>query len=417
LTASVAAGSGERPAVGQPDELHLSVALLTGADDRSYAVGLAGALLSRGVAVDFIGSDTVEPGDLSRHRGMRFLNLRGDQTVSVPAHRKLARILRYYARLLAYAVTARPRVFHVLWNNKFQHFDRTLLMLWYRAWGRRVVLTAHNVNAARRDGRDSAWNRATLRIQYRLAEHVFVHTARMQSELCSEFGIDSARVTVIRFGLNETNPITDMSAADARARLGLESGHRVVLFFGQIAPYKGLEYLIAALPELKRSDPGIRVLVAGKVKSGHEEYWNAIAREIAHGGAGDLLMLRREFVPPEEIEVYFKAADLLVLPYVEIFQSGVPFLGYSFGVPVVATDVGSLREDVLEGETGFVCAPQDARALAAAVLRFFRGDLHARREATREHIKRVAADLYSWDRAAQSTCEVYSRLSRDRASA
>ena len=67
------------------------------------------------------------------------------------------------------------------------------------------------------------------------------------------------------------------------------------------------------------------------------------------------------------MEVYFKAADVLVIPYTEIFQSGVPFLAYSFGVPVVASDVGSLREDIVEGKTGFICMPRDGRDIARAV--------------------------------------------------
>ena len=91
---------------------------------------------------------------------------------------KAVRLSTYYLRLLKYAVVAKPRIFHILWNNKFELFDRTLLMLYYRLLGRRVVLTAHNVNAAKRDGRDSLLNRLTLWVQYRLSDHIFVHTGR-----------------------------------------------------------------------------------------------------------------------------------------------------------------------------------------------------------------------------------------------
>ena len=64
------------------------------------------------------------------------------------------------------------------------------------------------------------------------------------------------------------------------------------------------------------------------------------------------MILRIQFIPDEEMELYFKAADVLVLPYKEIFQSGVLFLAYSFGLPVIATDVGSFREDIVEGQDG-----------------------------------------------------------------
>ena len=66
-----------------------------------------------------------------------------------------------------------------------------------------------------------------------------------------------------------------------------------------------------------------------------------------------------EFIPDEETEIYFKAADVLVLPYRHIYQSGVLFLGYSFGLPVLAADVGSLKDEIVEGKTGFVFRPED----------------------------------------------------------
>ena len=68
----------------------------------------------------------------------------------------------YYAKLIRYAATAKPRIFHILWNNKFEFFDRTLLMLYYRLLGKKIVLTVHNVNAGRRDSKDTRLNRLTL---------------------------------------------------------------------------------------------------------------------------------------------------------------------------------------------------------------------------------------------------------------
>ncbi len=95
----------------------------------------------------------------------------------------------YYAKLIRYAATAKPRIFHILWNNKFELFDRTLLMLYYKLLGKKIVFTVHNVNAGRRDSKDTRLNRLTLRIQYRLADHIFVHTEKMKRELIEEFGV------------------------------------------------------------------------------------------------------------------------------------------------------------------------------------------------------------------------------------
>ena len=147
----------------------------------------------------------------------------------------------------------RPPILHILWNNKFELFDRTLLMAYYRLVGKRVVLTAHNVNAAARNGRDSWLNRLSLRIQYRLCHHVFVHTDAMKRQLVAEFAVPADRVTVIPFGINDTIPKTGMTQAAARQQLGIGSDDRTLLFFGQIAPYKGLEYLIEAIAMLAKA--------------------------------------------------------------------------------------------------------------------------------------------------------------------
>lgn len=385
------------------------IGLLTGADDRSYALGLATALMARGVALDFIGSDQIDGPELHGQPLVRFLNLRGDQSPDAPAWRKAQRLLRYYLRLLAYAVRSEAKVFHILWNNKFEHFDRTLLMLFYRLCGRRVVLTAHNVNAAKRDGRDNALNRLTLRIQYHLCDHVFVHTARMRDDLCADFGVPPERVSVIPFGINNTTPNTDLTRVQARERLGLAPSDRTLLFFGQIAPYKGLEHLVAALPEALARDPSLRLVIAGKVKSGCEDYWRAIEQSLQAPGVAPRVIQHIGHVPDADVEVYFKAADALVIPYVHIFQSGVPFLAYSYGLPVIATDVGALRDDIVEGRTGMVCRPRDPADLARTIGAFFATPMFLEPEHTRRDIQEHANDRHSWAKVAAISENVYRR--------
>ena len=113
-----------------------------------------------------------------------------------------------------------------------------------------------------------------------------------------------------------------------------------------------------------------RLLIAGRVKEA-ENYWKGIEETISSLNLSSSVLARIEYVPDEETEIYFKAADALVLPYTYIFQSGVLFLGYNFGLPVLAADVGSLKEDIVEGETGFVFRPQD---LTRVIKRFFQSD-------------------------------------------
>jgi glycosyltransferase involved in cell wall biosynthesis len=390
----------------------IRIGLLTGGDDRPYALGLTLALAELGIEIDFVGSDNLDGPELHASNLIRFLNLRGDQSTGAPFFQKVIRLARYYLRLMGYALSAQPRIFHILWNNKVQFFDRTVLMAYYRLCGRRVVLTAHNVNEAARDGHDSRANRLSLAVQYRLSDHVFVHTEKMKSELKTGFAVPDEKITVIPFGIDNTTPRTDLTSQQARDRLGLPQSRRVALFFGQIAPYKGLEFLVAAAADLLAQDPEFVLLIAGKVKPGAMQYWREIEASVP---ASDRRVIANiQHIPDASVEVYFKAADVLVLPYAQIFQSGVLFLSYSFGLPVVATDVGSLREHVIEGETGLICPPRDPAALAGAIQAYFASDLYRNLTATRARISELANERCSWKTVAELTRSVYERLPTNR---
>jgi glycosyltransferase involved in cell wall biosynthesis len=414
MQSALAPSSSSNRSLAKTDHLstinnQLSTTLLTGGADRPYALGLTAALTSAGLSVDFIGSDDLDLPELRNNRLVNFLNLRGDQNPGANLARKVARILTYYWRLIRYAATAKPKVFHILWNNKFELFDRTLLMLYYKLLGKRLVLTAHNVNIRKRDCTDTWLNRFSLRAQYQLVDHIFLHTERMKRELFSNFGIPERKVNVIPFGINNTVPNTKMTTLDAKGMLGTSTSEKTMLCYGQIAPYKGLEYLISALTELLKRDGNYRLIIAGKPKW-NEVYWNQIVQVMIDRGVRDRVIERIEHIPDEETELYFKAADVLVLPYTRIFQSGVLFLSYSFGLPVIAADVGSLKEEIIEGKTGLMFKPQDSADLARAIAKYFESELFQNLEDRRKEIKQYANERYSWDKVAATTKAVYSAL-------
>jgi glycosyltransferase involved in cell wall biosynthesis len=391
-----------------------AVALLTGGGDRPYAFGLATALISSGVAMDLIGSDELDCPEFHSKPGVNFLNLRGNQQPEASLVRKVSRVSMFYAKLIRYAATAKPKIFHILWNNKFETLDRTLLMLYYRFLGKSLVLTVHNVNARKRDSKDTPLNRLTLQVQYRLSDHIFVHTEQMKRELVQEFGVQGAQVTVIPFGINNAVPKTRLTPFEARQRLGIRDRERTILFFGNIAPYKGLEYLITAFQQILARRGDYRLIIAGRPKN-CERYWNAICEAIHEDVQRGRVLLKADFIPDDETEVYFKAADVLALPYRHIYQSGVLFLGYSFGLPVLAADVGSLKDDVVEGKTGFVFKPADPSDLARAIETYFASDLYTDLNRRRQEIQDYATAQHSWDLVGQMTMNVYASLLRMRA--
>jgi D-inositol-3-phosphate glycosyltransferase len=387
----------------------IAVALLTGGADRPYAFGLAMALMSKGTVLDLVGNDELDGPEFHGKPDVNFLNLRGNQNSDVRFRRKVFRVSAYYAKLIRYAATARPKIFHILWNNKFETLDRTLLMLYYRSLGKKIVLTVHNVNAGRRDSKETRLNRLTLRIQYQLADHVFVHTEKMRLELIEEFGVQPALVTVIPFGINNAVPNTRFTPRDAKRKLGILYGEKTILFFGHIAPYKGLEYLIAAFRRILTRRDDYRLIIAGRPKD-CERYWTAIREDTRAEIQSGRILLRADFIPDDETEVYFKAADVSVLPYRHIYQSGVLFLAYSFGLPVIAAAVGSLKDEIVEGTTGFLFTPEDPADLAKAIERYFASDLYANLNNRRQEIRDYATERHSWDVVGDVTRDVYGRL-------
>src|SRR5262249_22090468 len=148
----------------------------------------------------------------------------------------------------------------------------------------------------------------------------------------------------------------------ARASLGLSGD--VALFFGYVRHYKGLDTLLAAWKRVRVSRPEATLVVAGEFYEDPEAY-AGLARE-----AGGVRLLDR-YIPDDEVEALFRAADVTVLPYRSGTQSGVTHVAYALGSPVIVTRVGGLTESVREGETGLSCPPEDPVALAAALVRFF----------------------------------------------
>lgn len=157
-----------------------------------------------------------------------------------------------------------------------------------------------------------------------------------------------------------------ISREEARKHLGLPAGDKLVLFFGFIRKYKGLDLLLQAmaLPEMK--EQGIKLLVAGEFYEDAKPYQDLI-NEL--GIAGQLI-LRTDFIPDSEVRYYLCAADAVIQPYRNATQSGVTPLAYHFEKPMVVTNVGGLPSLVPHEKVGLVVEPEPA-AIAAGISRFY----------------------------------------------
>ncbi len=195
---------------------------------------------------------------------------------------------------------------------------------------------------------------------------------------------------------------TETDRETSRRELGLK--RPTILFFGYVRKYKGLAYLLRAMPRVLRS-VDVDLLVVGEFYDDRERY-DAIIEEL---GISDHVRIVAEHVPDEEVGRYFGASDVVVLPYLSATQSGITQVAYAFGLPVISTNVGGLPEVVTEGETGYIVEPEDEEALADAIVRFFEsGDrermktnvlAEARRDRAGELLRKAVQDFIDMERS------------------
>ena len=179
----------------------------------------------------------------------------------------------------------------------------------------------------------------------------------------------------------------NMEKAAARRILQLSENAPMLLFFGFVREYKGLKYLLRAMPYIKERMPSVQLWVVGDFGEDRDTYLELI------DGMGIFrnVVIVEGYIPDQEVEKYFAATDLVVLPYISATQSGIVQIAYGFEKPVVVTDVGGLPDVVEDGRTGYIVEKENEMELAEAVLRFFNT-----KEDWSKNI-RVKAAEFSWE--------------------
>ena len=210
--------------------------------------------------------------------------------------------------------------------------------------------------------------------------------------MIARHSMPAEKVHAIHIGEHEVAPFKRYERRDIQ-----EEGN-LILFFGRIWDYKGLQYLIEAEPLITTEVPGARIVIAGAGED-FKKYEQMI------GNRRGNFIIHNYRIPYEEGAELFQRCSVVVLPYIEASQSGVVPTAYGFRKPVVVTDVGSIPEIVHDGRTGFVVPPRDTRALAQAIIRLLK-DEELRKEMGENAYRKLKED-FSWERIAEQTIGVY----------
>lgn len=375
-----------------------------------YMDGICGAIRELGVDVKIVSSRPLfedrDPADTDDH-DFFFFPLLGGRRASLVRHR---RILRRAIKVCSYPAglartwfslrDATPAVLHAQWAPLTIFDGRLFRSLKKKGWT--IVYTAHDPAPDPRMRRLAA---GLYRWMARSADAVVVHTSMEAKTLRDRHPELSARINVIPHGASIRQPATDSDRDASRAAIGLERGRDIILAFGLIKRYKGIEYAIAAMPAILRKFPRALLVIAGEPLISTRGFRNQIAKS----GLQKSVVLRSQFIPEKEVQHYFRAADIVVAPYTSIGTSGVVILAQSYGLPVVVTRVGGLPEYVEPNRSGFVVPPRDSRALAEAVC----SGLSDKTELAAMGIRgrQSLSQQNSWEQVAEQTLDLYRRAS------
>ncbi len=288
-------------------------------------------------------------------------------------------------KMLKQLRTFKPDIIHLQGGHLFF----SLLLPCLRGKGHHLVSTLHDVRPHL--GENYLRTRLLLFLTRKYSERIFVHGSQIKGLLKESYPAD--RIHVIPIGEHNVAPLK-------KYEKGLKEEGNIILFFGRIYQYKGLEYLIRAEPLITKEVPGAKIVIAGRGEN-FEKYRRLMVNR-------ENFVVHNHYIDHKQAAELFERCSLVALPYIEASQSGVVPVAYAFKKPAVVTDVGSLSEVVDNGKTGYIVPAGDEMALAYVIVRLLKDDA-LRKEMGENGYRKLKRDL-SWDKIAEKTVQVYQEV-------
>jgi len=236
-----------------------------------------------------------------------------------------------------------------------------------------------------------------------------VHSNFSKTLLKEKFHFDFSKIAVVPHGnFDIYQPQKQTSRYNARKELELSDDDDVLLFFGFIRKYKGLDLLLDGFEKVQNKNGNLKLVIAGATSSIQME--NEYKERINQISKNNNILYHSRFIPTKHVAQYFIAADIIVLPYKNIFHSGLMHLAYSFGKPVIATKVGDFEETIEHGKSGFILKYNDATNLSQTIELAFSNK--SKLLEMGEYAQKLSKEKYSWNKIAFRTLEFYKNLTQ-----
>lgn len=296
-------------------------------------------------------------------------------------------------------LTAKGEVLHAQWwSYALAPVYLTVLGIARYIGRKKIVITIHNVKPHEQGAIKDFANRSVLK----LADHFIVHSRSNKIKLSELQNVSADRISVVPHGIILPDEISDMTALAARKELGIPAKAKTILFFGTIREYKGLDILLESLALISKEIPDVKLVIAGKPWEDWEKYQSIIDRH----NIKSYLRADLEFISEEDIEKYFKVADIAVFPYKDFdSQSGAGSLALAFSKAIVVSDVGGLAELVNDPRAlSRANDPEDLALKMAGIL----NDNKLQKKLENDSAK--LAKKLSWTDISKQTLNVYKKL-------
>jgi D-inositol-3-phosphate glycosyltransferase len=316
--------------------------------------------------------------------------------------RKSVEYLQYHIRLLNFIFKNNINVIHYQFFRRYL-FD-SLFFLFLKLLNRKLVFTAHNIMPHE----NRKFHYLLNSIIYKYSNKIIVHSNFVKNILKEKFQFDYSKIAVIPHGNFDVyqSPL-HMSQKEARKNLALSDDDNVLLFFGYIRKYKGLDLLLDGFEIAQNDNMNLKLVIAGT--PGTKQLENEYKKRVAEISKNGNIKFHSTFIPTDQVAQYFIAADIVMLPYKNIFHSGLMHLAYSFGKPIIATNVGDFSETIEHGKSGFVLASNDAANLSQAIISAFSNK--TKLSEMGKYSKKISNSKYSWDNIANLTKKLYDNIS------
>jgi beta-1,4-mannosyltransferase len=342
--------------------------------------------------------------------------IKGDMQISYleAPFRSQTILMLLFIPLILYKRLSGYNIFHLHWMYGFSfpwgnNFWRSnigrfvmgvyiaICVLFIRLCGMKLVWTVHNITPHEKQTSNDAF---LARFIGKLSNAIIVHSRQTKNKL-QEIKINTINAHVIPHGNYDNVYPNKLSRIKARNILGIKPDEKVVLFFGLIRYYKGVDNLLDAFLKLKQSN--IKLVVVGKCDQ------RLLCEEINQKiKINKNLIFINSFIPKGDVQIYFKAADIACFPFRSITTSGSVMLALTFGKPIIAPNIGAIQE--LPKNIGMIYMP-DTPNILEKTLRDF-AVLPSEKISEMSKAARLCAEMYNWDYIAERTMEIYSSINQ-----